>query len=302
MHAGAVKGLPGAPPTDDYIGVAFDPAAKKYSLHVRPPTSARSDVKNGKAFVIHFEDSERAARAYDCVQLLLYGPFATTNFPYTAYTQAHLQSAADKLRQAGCDVHAAIAAAQRAAGPCAWVRICPGGARGEWVAPVELVAQGQVITIDIGPFLDARSAARAADAALLVLQGPKEGRHPCLNFPLASYSGEVQSSRDALVDCMKRMAEPGGAHKQREAELLEKCDSNIRVFNQVGGTCLVVGAVACLVCVFMYWDCCRCQRVLCWIDARFFALVAIVDLELVGNAGSCSGAEDAGLLPIAPAS
>jgi hypothetical protein len=252
VHAASVKGSAGRPPDNAYVGVVFDAQTNKYSLSMSAPTStAASDVGPDKTFVLHFEGADECARAYDCIQLLLYGPFATTNFPYASYTPACLRAAAEKLHLAGCHLEAAIAAAQRAVGPCAWVRICPGAAPGQWMAqPVELVVRGRVVRFEIGPFADPDSAAGAADAAVLVLEGPVESRHGLRNFPMASYSeAVVRAAQGALVAWMASEQLFGGAYGQQAVKLLLAFEENIKMVNRVGARGLAVGAGGLLSCM-----------------------------------------------------
>jgi hypothetical protein len=243
-------------------GVHFDRTADKYSVHLSVPTTATLDpkaptapnahpaAKSTKRVNLHFEDAEEAGRAYDCIELLLQGPFAChINHAYDSYTQADLRAVAEKLHTAGVDVHAAIACVQRGRGACAWSRVDPGPRPGEWLAPLQrqVPRKGDdpavTLTFDLGPFPDPRAAAKAADAARLVLQGPHEGRHPCLNFPLDSYSGEdIQAARAALVARMEAM-HFDAACTQQGVTLLELLDKNIRGVGRVGA---LPGGVVCL--------------------------------------------------------
>jgi hypothetical protein len=279
------------PPVKLAKGVHFDPAADKYFVQVPklemfdPATGAGTTAKG---FALFFEDAGQATSAYDCVQLLMHGPFAcTTSLPYGSQTQACLQAVAKKMRDAGMDVCATITGVQVNKGPCAWARISPGAAPGEWVAPIawDGPAAGQgnkpwVIRSTIGPFQDPRAAARAADAALLVLEGPSEGRHPCLNFPLASYSEEeIQAARDALVAVVatERLS---GERKQHAAILLAGFDKHIRAVNQVGSalgvavglggdvtaavSAYIVEWVLRQMCAVAFWSCAPRVAVCCW--------------------------------------
>jgi hypothetical protein len=247
------------PPTGAYQGITFHPTAgraDRYRISMRATSgTAAVNAVAIRPFELSFADAETGARTYDCVHLLLHGPFAcTTNFPYTSYTAAALKAAAERLRQAGCDVEAAVAVCQRMRGPCAWGRVSSGAAPGEWVA--ETVVGDQVTKCIFGPFTDPRAAARAADAALLVLEGPSEGRHPCLNFPLASYSEEeIQAARAALGPWVKAWVgteQLSGEAEQRAADLLETLDGNIKAISQVGKPVVVCVVVVCLEACFLW--------------------------------------------------
>jgi hypothetical protein len=270
--AAVMAGYPSGGHKKPHKGITYDPSTSTYSLRVHLPAhvstsspgAATASAASASTCVVTSKDALKIARMHDCVQILFHGPFAcTTSFPYSSYTQASLQSAADHLRQAGgCDVHAAITEMQRRQGTCAWARpIQPGATPGEWVAPMEWVVPGRhnkpgVIRFIIGPFPDPGAAARAADAALLVLEGPQESMHPCLNFPVASIAQqEVQAARDALVAWVASEPLFSGAYKQHEAKLLSTFERNIKAINTVSGPAWV-SSVACLVGFCVYLCCC----------------------------------------------
>jgi hypothetical protein len=56
---------------------------------------------------------EVGARRYDALQLLLHGPYANTNFPWSSYTQLDIAAAVQLLRARGVDVLLAVAASTR---------------------------------------------------------------------------------------------------------------------------------------------------------------------------------------------
>jgi hypothetical protein len=119
------------------------------------------------------------------------------------------------------------------------------GARLEgWVAKVKwirrLPSDKQKVDFELqlnvgAPFEDPGAAARLADAALLVMEGPRKGN--VLNFPLASYSeGEMQAAHQALLAWVGT-AEFKGAYNKYEAELLAQFEANIKaVDRKVGAT------------------------------------------------------------------
>jgi hypothetical protein len=266
-------------------GVLSDPEADKGSLRVSIATRA---MTSGPSAVNAKSGSKVLERAFDCVQLLIHGPFVCrTNRPLDTYTQADLAASAQKLRQSGCDVSAAAAEMQRKKGPCAWARIRPGATPGAWIAAAKWVVPGttlgnelKVLSVDIGPFPDPSAAARAADAATLVLEGPRERLNPPLNFPLASYSeGEIQAAHQAL-QAWVGTEEFQGAYKKHEAHVLEQFDNNIMAVNEVGGA--VVGEAECLEGVFVpslyVWLRCVLRSVLPWFRGSWGVLGGLANL------------------------
>jgi hypothetical protein len=211
---------------------------QRYSMHLSVPHTAGLDptaagIKSYRTVVLFFADAEAGAKTHDCVHILLHGTFAATNFPFTAYTPACVQAAAEKLRHAGCDLRVVIAAAQRAPGPCTWRRICPAAAPGEWEVSTTWNIPGKgkpkpgVMKLVLGPFPNPLAAARAADAAMLVLDGPLENRNPPLNFPVASYTNaEIEAARNALVAWVAG-EQFSGAHNHHADRLLQGFAKNI---------------------------------------------------------------------------
>jgi hypothetical protein len=240
-------------PAKKYRGVLFDPTADVHLLKVIIPTRAkdRPPATQLASYPGTPEGAQACARAADCIFLLLHGPYATTNFPWASYTQAGLRAAAEQLRGAGCDVRAAVAAAQswpRRA--CTWARVRPVACPGQWVATANwhlLTAKeaqrvpGDQFSLKLdvgGPFGDPDAAARMADAALLVMEGPRRVLHKLqtdLNFPAASISeGDMRAAHQALQAWVDHEAVFSGVYREHKAKLLERFEKNVTAFNEVG--------------------------------------------------------------------
>jgi hypothetical protein len=229
-----------APPKGPFKGVSWDPTTSVYRLKVAIPSMLKDKPPPIRlATYPNLEAAEEGARAHDSIAILLYGHFAATNFPYATYTLAHVSAAAEQLRGAGCDVRAAIEVAQGRRGACMWGRVHPGACPQEWVAAVtwdrttpNKRTERVMVKLDFGAVLqDPDAAARFADAAMLVMEGPRKDR--LLNFPVASYSdGDIRAAHQALLAWVG--GEPfSGAYKEHEATLLAQFEANIEALSEV---------------------------------------------------------------------
>jgi hypothetical protein len=128
---------------------------------------------------------EDAAMLYDCLQLLLHGPRADTNFEWSSYCKADVEAAVEVLKRKGVDVHAAVVAAREGQGAGEWTGVYQKGA--SWFAHVSCRVQGgdrKQITIDWPRASSAEAAAPQADCGLLAVQGLQA----TTNFPASTYS------------------------------------------------------------------------------------------------------------------
>jgi hypothetical protein len=151
-----------------YKGLTLEKGKGKYRLQVQV---------GGKTRFLGFfttQKVEEGAQLFDCVQLLLYGPNADTNFPWRDYSRADIEAAAQMLQGKGVDVQQAVVDA-------AGVR-CKGGrllgvgeshGSSTFVAHVHYrEASGKQLNILWGRGLrSVEAAAYQADLGLLAIQG-----------------------------------------------------------------------------------------------------------------------------------
>jgi hypothetical protein len=99
-NAGASEG--GPPGMTRYKGLTRKNGRGKFELKVQLGGKTR--------FLGRFspQEVEEAARLVDCVQLLVYGPNADTNFQWSNYSTANIEAAAQTLQEMGVDVQQAV--------------------------------------------------------------------------------------------------------------------------------------------------------------------------------------------------
>jgi hypothetical protein len=145
------------------------------------------------------EAAQEGARLFDCLQLLLHGPHADTNFEWSSYTRADIAAAASFLEAKGVDVHQAIAAAREARGTCEWIGVHRTAGRASWTASVCCQIgnnAGYAALHNKRGLVSAEAAAHQADCGFLATRG----LGCTTNFPASTYSQEqLQEAGDYAV-------------------------------------------------------------------------------------------------------
>jgi hypothetical protein len=170
----------GPPVPKAYKGATWLPDQEAYQFDVHFPNG-------GGAHLGHFTPAQakHGAEAFDLLQLLIYGPFADTNFKWSHYTQENVAAAAAILSSGDVNLHAIIVLARLQKGEWLAVEEEPQGC---WRASVSCKQQGEVIdgVVCSQGGASAEEAARDADRGLLVV----EGLGCTTNFPASSYSAQ----------------------------------------------------------------------------------------------------------------
>jgi hypothetical protein len=142
--------------------------------------------------------AEEAARLHDCFQLLLHGAAADTNLEWSSYTLQEVQRAAAVLAGEGWDVHAAVRAAQKDRGSCAYYGVSQTRsdnfqASCRWPGLKDRMRKLGATIYTLSNYSSAAEAAHAADMAALLIGGLEARR---VSFPATSY--DDQQLRDSL--------------------------------------------------------------------------------------------------------
>jgi hypothetical protein len=196
-----------------------------------PATSSKCELEQYTSA----HDAQNGARLYDCIQILLRGAAADTNFSISSYTQSAVLAAAVKLKEAGWDVQQAVKAAQRNRGASTylWVirnRNCNSAKLFESKTPCsEVKTLGASAGYFCGTFTTDVEAAREADIVSLVLNV----EHAKLNFPASSYSvQQLDGTHQAVAGWVAERP----AHQAAKKSFLDMIRGNMDAVKQASPT------------------------------------------------------------------
>ena len=192
---------PATKPPASYIGGTWRAEHQKFYF--------QANVLPGKQTYLGYfppETAQEGARRYDVVHLLLHGPRANTNFPWSSYSKADFAAAVAYLHSKGINVVAAVVAAREARGKSDWVGITSPSDRSMCYAnvrcPVTCLVAGGTRTKKIcwSAVPSAEVAARTADCGRLAAQGLL-----CItNFRASFYT------KEQVEEAGKHLIEKGG--------------------------------------------------------------------------------------------